>query len=68
VVSVFTSSTVDRGFGPRSRQTKDYEINICCFSVQHTTIRRKSKDWLPRNQNHVSVGLSADCYFSSLAQ
>ena len=39
----------------RSRQIKDYEIGICCFSTKHaTSIRRKSKDWLVRNQNIVS--------------
>jgi hypothetical protein len=35
-------------------QTKDYEIGICCFSAKHAALRRKSKDWLPRNQNNVS--------------
>jgi hypothetical protein len=45
---------VDRGFEPRSGKTKDYEIGICCFSAKHAAIRRKSKDWLARNQNNVS--------------
>ena len=31
MVSVLASSAVDRGFGPRSGQTKDYKIGICCF-------------------------------------
>jgi hypothetical protein len=35
-------------------QTKDYKIGICCFSAKHTTLRRKNKDWLGRNQNNVS--------------
>ena len=26
-------SAVDRGFKPRSGQTKDYKIGICCFSA-----------------------------------
>jgi hypothetical protein len=30
--SVPASSAVDRGFEPRSGQTKDYKIGICCFS------------------------------------
>ena len=51
---VLASSAVDRGFGPRSGQTKDYEIGICCLSVQHAALRRKSKDWLARNQDNVS--------------
>jgi hypothetical protein len=49
---VLASSAVDRGFGPRSGQTKDYEIGICCLSVQHAALRRKSKDWLARNQDN----------------
>ena len=27
---------------------------ICCFSSKHAALRRKSKDWLARNQNKVS--------------
>ena len=54
MVSVFTSSAVDRGFEPRSGQTKDYKIGICCFSAKHAALRRKSKHWLARNQNNVS--------------
>ena len=38
----------------RSGQTKDYEIGICCFSTKHAALRRKSKDWLTRNQDNVS--------------
>ena len=33
MVSVLTSSVVDHGFEPRSGQTKDYKIGICCFSA-----------------------------------
>ena len=54
VVSVVASSAVDRGFEPRSGQTKDYKIGICCFSAKHTALRRKSKDWLAHNQNNLS--------------
>ena len=46
---------VDLGFEPRSGQTKDYEISICCFSAKHAALRRKSKDWLARNQTYVSL-------------
>ena len=45
---------VDRGFEPRSGQTKSYKIGICCFSAKHAALRRKDKDWLARNQNNVS--------------
>ena len=59
VVSVLSSSAVDRGFETRSGQTKDYEIGMCCFSVKHAAFRRKSKDWLARNQNNV-LGLLSE--------
>ena len=54
MVSVLASSVVDRGFEPRSGQTKDYKIGICCFTAKYATLRRKSKDWLVRNQDNVS--------------
>jgi hypothetical protein len=53
MVSVLTSSAVDRVFEPRSGQTKYYEIGICCFSAKHAVIRRKIKDWLAQNQDNV---------------
>ena len=70
MVRVLASSAVDRGFDPRSGQTKDYKIGICCFSGKHAALRRKSKDWLARNQNNVSeraTCLHPDCCFSGLA-
>ena len=51
---MLASSAVDLGFEPLSGQTKDYEIGICCFSVKHAALRRKSKDWLALNQDNVS--------------
>ena len=60
MVSVLASSAVDRGFEPRSGQTKDYKISICCFSAKHAALRRKSKDWLARNQNNVYVSEWSD--------
>ena len=51
---VLTSSVVDRGFDPRSGQTKDYKIGICCFSSKHAVLKRKSKDWLAQNQDNVA--------------
>ena len=44
MVSVLTSSAVDREFEPRTGQTRDYEIGICGFSAKHAALRRKSKD------------------------
>ena len=47
-------SAVVLGFEPRSGQTIDCEIGICCFSAKHTTLRRKSKDWLAQNLDNLS--------------
>ena len=54
MLNVLASSAVDRGFEPRSGQTKDNTIGICCFSAKHAALRRKSKDWLARNQDNLS--------------
>jgi hypothetical protein len=48
---------VDRGFEPRSDQTKDYKISIYCFSAKHAVLMSKNKDGLARNQNNVSEWL-----------
>ena len=52
--SMLASSAVNRGFEPRSGQSKHYTIGICCVSTKFAAIRSKSKDWLARNQNNVS--------------
>ena len=49
MVSVLVSSAVDCGFEPCLDQTINYKIGICCFSTKHTTLRRKSKNWLAHN-------------------
>ena len=54
MVSVLASSAVGHGFEPWLGHTKDYENGICCFSAKHTALRRKSKDWLARNQDNMS--------------
>ena len=54
MVSVLASSTVNRVLEPQSGKNKDYKIGICSFSAKHIALRRKSKDWLARNQNNVS--------------
>ena len=55
MVSMLASSAVDRGFETRSGQSKDYKIGVSCrFSPKHPALRRKSKDWLVRNQTNVS--------------
>ena len=61
MVSMLASSVVDRGFKPRSGQTKDYKIGICCFSAKHAALRSKNKNWLAQNQDNVSrVGRHVD--------
>ena len=55
MISMLTTSVVCRGFESRSGQTKDNTIGICYFSAKHAALRRKSKDWLARNQDNVSV-------------
>jgi hypothetical protein len=54
MVSELASCVVDRGFEPRSGQTKDYHIGIWCFSAMYTALRSNSKDWLVWNQENVS--------------
>ena len=54
MVSLLATSVVDRGFKPWLGQTKDWKIGICCFSTKHATLKRKSKDWMARNQDNVS--------------
>jgi len=46
---MLTSSGVD----PRSGQTIDYKIGICCFSSKHTTWTSWSKDWLAQNRVNI---------------
>jgi len=54
MVCLLASSVVDRGFEPRAGLTKYYEIGMRCFSAEHSALRRKSKDWLVRNQDTMS--------------
>ena len=54
LASVLASDAVDRGYESQSGQIKDYIIGMCCFSAKHAASRRKSKDWLDRNQDNVS--------------
>jgi len=67
-VGMLASSVVDRGVEPRSGQTKDYAIYICCISDKHATLRSKREVWKPRIQIYcVQVKqrvLPVDCCFS----
>ena len=53
MVNMLAPRVVDHGFEPRSGETKDYKIGICCFSAKHAALRRKNKDWLARNLDNV---------------
>jgi hypothetical protein len=53
MVRELDSSVVDRRIELRSGQPKDYEIGMRCFSAKHAALRRKSKNWLARDQNKV---------------
>jgi hypothetical protein len=44
MVGVLALSVVDCGLEPRSGQTKDYIIGICCFSAKYAALRRQGKD------------------------
>jgi hypothetical protein len=73
MVRMLVWSVVHRGFEPRSGQSIEYKIGICCFSAKHAALRRKSKDWLVWNQVKVHLylsgvtRLSVDCCFRELA-
>jgi hypothetical protein len=54
MASVLASSMVDRGLELRSGRSLVYTIGMYCFSANRAALRRKGKDWLPRNQNNVS--------------
>jgi hypothetical protein len=69
MVSELVSSEVDCGFEPRSGQTKDYTIGMCCFPPKHTS-RRKGHGLLAWNRDNASewaTYLPAGCCFSELA-
>ena len=53
IVSVLASKDINREFAPRSGQTEDNTIGICCFSSKHAELRR-GKDRLYRNQNNAA--------------
>ena len=38
IVSMLASNAVDREFGPKSGQTKDYEIDMCRISDKNTAL------------------------------
>jgi hypothetical protein len=59
MVSLLAQSAVHRGFKPRSYQTKDYEIIICCFSAQHAALGERTKTGLLRIRQ-IDMSLHSD--------
>ncbi len=54
MVSVLVLCAVDLWFEHRSGKPNDYAIGMYCFSAKHAALKKKSKDWLDRNQDNVS--------------
>ena len=50
MVSMVASSVVDPGYEPGWVKPKSIKL---VFSTKHATLRRKSKDWLARNQDNM---------------
>ena len=46
MVSVLVSVRQILCSNPGSDQTKDYNIDMCCFTNKHEASRSKNKDWL----------------------
>ena len=64
MVGMLDSCAVDREVEPRSCQTKDSKIGICCFSTKYAELRRKIRDWLARKYDKL-FGLG-DMYIRGL--
>ena len=60
MVNLLGSNVVNRDFGPRSGQTKDYKIDICCLFAKLVSLRSKT-GWLgirimcPREATYLSA-------------
>jgi hypothetical protein len=54
MVNILASSAADMEFESWSGQTKDYKIDICCFSAKDAAFKRNNKERLRRNQDNVS--------------
>jgi hypothetical protein len=52
MVNVLASSAVDGGFEPRSGQSKDYKIDICCFPVKDAALKNTSLEGVSTWEYH----------------
>ena len=57
MLSVLPSSAVDRGFEPRSGQTKVYAICICCFFAKHAALRGPNHNPTPNNNPNRNISI-----------
>lgn len=55
IINVFVMTAVDRGFDPQSDQTKNKQFGDFCFSSKNAALRSKTKDWLTRSHDNLSV-------------
>ena len=53
IILTIVQHNIYHGFECSSGKTKDYKIDICCFSAKNAAIRSKSKHWLAWNQYNV---------------
>ena len=51
---MLVSRVVDHGVSQDRVKTKTIKLVFVSFSDKHAALRRKSKDWLARNQDNVS--------------
>ena len=54
MVNVLSSSAIGREFESRPGQIKDNKIGMVCCFTKHAPKKRKSQDWLARNQDKES--------------
>jgi hypothetical protein len=62
MVSVLPSGAIDRGFDPRSAQTKDYKIGICCFSTKHAALIKEKEQRLVGSESEKCVRVGRHVY------
>jgi hypothetical protein len=55
IISVLSTSGVDRRFKQGASQANDAKFVIYCFFANHAAIGSKIKDWFTRNQDNVSM-------------
>jgi hypothetical protein len=54
MVNMRSTSVIDRGFKPVSRQQNTIKLVFATSRLKHAALRNKNKDGLAQNQNNVS--------------